>query len=343
MKILGIESSCDDTSIAIVDSEKNIIANEVLSQNNIHKEYKGIVPELAARNHVLFIDKVLKKILNKNNLSLNNIDLIAATAGPGLIGGLLVGLTFAKTLAQVNKIPFIGVNHLEGHALTARLTDNIDYPFLLLLVSGGHTNFYFIEGINKYFYLGGTLDDAIGEAYDKVANILELGFPGGPNIEKLAKKGNEILIPLPKPLIKINNLDLSFSGLKTAVLNVIKNRSKNRIFSSADIAASFQKSISDILCKKITIAINIMNEKKVNYNNVVIAGGVAANKYLRKNLYIEVKKNNKNLYLPPVDLCTDNGAMIAWAGYELYKFGIRSNMNIRASPRWPLEEMKEKR
>jgi N6-L-threonylcarbamoyladenine synthase len=343
MKILGIESSCDDTSIAIVDSDKNIIANEVLSQNNIHKEYKGIVPELAARNHVLFIDKVLKKILNKNNLSLNNIDLIAATAGPGLIGGLLVGLTFAKTLAQVNKIPFIGVNHLEGHALTSRLTDNIDYPFLLLLVSGGHTNFYFIEGINKYFYLGGTLDDAIGEAYDKVANILELGFPGGPNIEKLAKKGNGSLISLPKPLIKKNNLDLSFSGLKTAVLNIIKNRSKNHIFSSADIAASFQKSISDILCKKITIAINIMNEKKVNYNNVVIAGGVAANKYLRKNLRNEVEKNNKKLFLPPVNLCTDNGAMIAWAGYELYKSGIRSNMNIRASPRWPLEEMKEKR
>ncbi|MDA9558655.1 tRNA (adenosine(37)-N6)-threonylcarbamoyltransferase complex transferase subunit TsaD [Alphaproteobacteria bacterium] len=343
MKILGIESSCDDTSIAIVDSDKNIIANEVLSQNNVHKEYKGIVPELAARNHVLFIDKVLKKILNKNNLSLNNIDLIAATAGPGLIGGLLVGLTFAKTLAQVNKIPFIGVNHLEGHALTSRLTDNIDYPFLLLLVSGGHTNFYFIEGINKYFYLGGTLDDAIGEAYDKVANILELGFPGGPNIEKLAKKGNESLISLPKPLIKKNNLDLSFSGLKTAVLNIIKNRSKNHIFSSADIAASFQKSISDILCKKITIAINIMNEKKVNYNNVVIAGGVAANKYLRKNLHNEVEKNNKKLFLPPVNLCTDNGAMIAWAGYELYKSGIRSNMNIRASPRWPLEEMKEKR
>ena len=343
MKILGIESSCDDTSIAIVDSKKNIIANEVLSQNNIHKEYKGIVPELAARNHVLFIDKVLKKILNKNNLSLNNIDLIAATAGPGLIGGLLVGLTFAKTLAQVNNIPFIGVNHLEGHALTARLSDNIDYPFLLLLVSGGHTNFYFIEGINKYFYLGGTLDDAIGEAFDKVANILELGFPGGPNIERLAKKGNECLISLPKPLIKLNNLDLSFSGLKTAVLNIIKNRSKNHIFSSADIAASFQKSISDILCKKITIAINIMNGKKVNYNNVVIAGGVAANKYLRKNLHTEVEKNNKKLFLPPVNLCTDNGAMIAWAGYELYKFGIRSNMNIRARPRWPLEEAKEKR
>ena len=262
--------------------------------------------------------------------------MIAATAGPGLIGGLLVGLTFAKTLAQVNNIPFIGVNHLEGHALTARLTNNIDYPFLLLLVSGGHTNFYFIEGINKYFYLGGTLDDAIGEAYDKVANILELGFPGGPNIEKLAKKGNGSLIPLPKPLIQINNLDLSFSGLKTAVLNIVKNRPKNHIFSLADVAASFQKSISDILCKKITIAINIMNEKKVNYNNVVIAGGVAANKYLRKNLYTEVEKNNKKLFLPPVNLCTDNGAMIAWAGYELYQSGIRSNMDFKASPRWAI-------
>ena len=343
MKILGIESSCDDTSIAIVDSEKNIIANEVLSQNNIHKEYKGIVPELAARNHVLFIDKVLKKILDKNNISLNNIGLIAATAGPGLIGGLLVGLTFAKTLAQVNSIPFVGVNHLEGHALTTRLTDNIDYPFLLLLVSGGHTNFYFIEGVNKYNCLGGTLDDAIGEAYDKVANILDLGFPGGPNIEKLAEKGNDNLIPLPKPLIKKNNLDLSFSGLKTAVLNLIKNKSKSDIFSSADIAASFQKSVSEILCKKIAIAINIIDKKKVRCNNVVIAGGVAANQYLRKNIRIEVEKNNKKLFLPPVNLCTDNGAMIAWAGYELYQNGIRSNMKIRARPRWPLEAMEEKR
>ena len=180
MKILGIESSCDDTSISIVDENKNIIANETISQNQIHKKYMGVVPELAARNHVLFIDKILENILKKNSLKIVDIDLISATVGPGLIGGLLVGLTFAKTLSQVNQIPFVGVNHLEGHALTARLTNSIEYPFLLLLVSGGHSNFYFISEVNKYEFLGGTLDDALGEAFDKVGNLLGLSFPGGP-------------------------------------------------------------------------------------------------------------------------------------------------------------------
>ncbi len=340
MKILGIESSCDDTSISIVDNDKNIIANETLSQNQIHKDYKGVVPELAARNHVLYIDKILRLILKKNQIRITDIDLIAATVGPGLIGGLLVGLTFAKTLSQVNAIPFIGVNHLEGHALTIRLTNEVEYPFLLLLVSGGHSNFYFISNVNSYKFLGGTLDDALGEAFDKVANILELGFPGGPQLELLAQKGDYKKISLPKPLINSKNLDMSFSGLKTAVLNNSK-KGKNDI-SNCDLAASFQKSVAEVLCKKISLAIDISNKESFNFKNVVVSGGVAANNYLRKKIINTVKSKGKSIFFPPPNLCTDNGAMIAWAGYELYRAGLKSKLNMKAKPRWPLENVGER-
>ena len=341
MKILGIESSCDDTSISIVDNKKKIIANEIVSQNQIHKDYKGVVPELAARNHVLYIDILLKRILKKNQLKMTDIDLIAATVGPGLIGGLLVGLTFAKTLSQVNKIPFIGVNHLEGHALTARLTNEVEYPFLLLLVSGGHSNFYFISDVNDYKFLGGTLDDALGEAFDKVANILGLEFPGGPELELLAMQGDYKKISLPKPLINAKNLDISFSGLKTAVLNCKNEMDKNKS-SPGDLAASFQKSVADVLCKKISLAIDISIEEYFNFKNVVVSGGVAANNYLKKKITDTVKLKEKSIFFPPSNLCTDNGAMIAWAGYELYRAGVRSNLNIKAKPRWPLESMGER-
>ena len=197
---------------------KNIIANETISQNNIHRAYNGVVPELAARNHVYYIDKIFKKILFENSLKISDLDLVAATAGPGLIGGVLVGLTFAKTISQVNNIPFIGVNHLEGHAMTVRLTNNVEYPFLLLLLSGGHSSFYFVYETNKYYLLGGTLDDALGEAFDKVANILGIDFPGGPQLEKLAKKGNFNKILLPKPLINTKSLDMSFFRFKNSCI-----------------------------------------------------------------------------------------------------------------------------
>ena len=341
MKILGIESSCDDTSISIIDNNKNILANETISQNQIHKDYKGVVPELAARNHVLYIDKILKRILKKQQLRITDIGLIAATVGPGLVGGLLVGLTFAKTLSQVNAIPFIGVNHLEGHALTARLANKVEYPFLLLLVSGGHSNFYFISGINDYKFLGGTLDDALGEAFDKVANILGLDFPGGSQLESLALKGECKKISLPKPLINTKSLDMSFSGLKTAALNCKSEIEKN-IISRSDLAASFQKSVADVLCKKISLAIDVSNKKFFNYKNVVVSGGVAANSYLRKKILETVKLKNKLAFFPPTDLCTDNGAMIAWAGYELYSAGVKSKLNIKAKPRWPLESIGER-
>ncbi len=340
MKILGIECSCDDTSISIVDSSKTIIANEVLSQNNIHKKFDGIVPELAARNHVLFIDRILEKILIEKKLDMKHINLISATAGPGLIGGLLVGLSFAKTLAQFNNIPFIGVNHLEGHALTTRLTNNTEFPFLLLLISGGHTSFYFVSDSNEYKFLGGTLDDALGEAFDKVAKLLDLSFPGGPLLEELAKTGKSSLVDLPRPLIKKSTLNMSFSGLKTAVINKTKDKGYNNKFYSADIAASFQEAVSDILCSKITLAMKFCDDRLTPFRNVVIAGGVASNKYLRLKISEIVKKNRKNICFPPPNMCTDNGAMIAWAGYELYRKGIRSELNLRARPRWPLEEVR---
>ena len=340
MKILGIESSCDDTSVAIVDSKRNILANEVLSQNDIHKLYKGVVPELAARSHVSYIDFTCKRALEKAGTTIDNINLISATAGPGLIGGLLVGLTFAKTLAQVKNIPFVAANHLEGHALTTRLTDNVKFPFLLLLVSGGHTNFYFVKSVNNYINLGGTLDDALGEAFDKVAKMIGIEFPGGPNLEKIAKKGNENAFLFAKPLIDKPDLNLSFSGLKTSVMRIIREESISDLSTKADIAASFQKTISDILSIKLERAIEKIDTNITNFENVVISGGVASNEYLRMKLKNLVKEKNKECYFPPVSLCTDNGAMIAWTGYERYMKGLKNNLDFPVKPRWPLEERK---
>ena len=338
MKIMGIESSCDDTSVAIVDSNRNILANEILSQNNIHKIYKGVVPELAARNHVSHIDIICKNAFEKSNIKIDDIDLIAATAGPGLIGGLLVGLTFAKTLAQVKKIPFVAVNHLEGHALTTRLTDNTNFPFLLLLISGGHTNFYFVKNINDYKIMGGTLDDALGEAFDKVAKMIGIEFPGGPNLENIARKGNSNSFSFAKPLFDKPDLNFSFSGLKSSVMQITKDIKLKDELVQANIAASFQKTIAEILCLKLERAIEKIESKVESFKNVVISGGVASNTFLRNSLKNVVKDKNKDCYFPPVSLCTDNGAMIAWAGYERYKKGLINNLDFEAKPRWSLEE-----
>ena len=342
MKILGIESSCDDTSVAIVNSKKQILSNERVSQDEIHESYQGVVPELAARNHAYQIDRIAKKALKKADLSLNNIDVIAATAGPGLIGGLLVGLSFAKTLAQVKKLPFIAVNHLEGHALTVRLISEIKFPYLVLLISGGHSNFYFLKNINDYVFIGGTLDDAVGEAFDKVGKVLGLKFPGGPELEKKALKGNEKAFIFPKPLLKKEDTDLnlSFSGLKSHIVKLVNNNKSNLLSENfiEDISASFQKTISDILVNKLKRAINYCNKKFPTYESVVVAGGVASNFYLRKKFIETITSSNKKLYMPPANLCTDNGAMIAWTGYERFKLGFESCLNFKALPRWPLEK-----
>ncbi len=341
MKILGIESSCDDTSVAIVNSKKQILSNERISQDNIHQLYKGIVPELAARNHVYNIDKITMNALKNASLTIDDIDGVAATAGPGLIGGLLVGLSFAKTLAQSKQIPFIAVNHLVGHALTVRLTNNIDFPYLLLLISGGHSSFYYLKNLNEHIYLGGTLDDAVGEAFDKIGKVLGLKFPGGPELEKIALRGNEDAFAFPKPLVDRvpSNLDLSFSGLKSHIINFVNNGSKKLLPATLveDIAASFQKTISEILIDKLEKAIRHCNKNLPNYSSVVISGGVASNQYLRKKFVETIISKNKTPFIPPAKLCTDNGAMIAWAGYEKYKSGISSSLNFKALPRWPLE------
>ncbi len=344
MKILGIESSCDDTSVAIVSSKKEIFSNERVSQDNIHQLYKGIVPELAARNHVLYIDKVTKNAFKKAKLSLSDIDGVAATAGPGLIGGLLVGLSFAKTIAQANNVPFMAVNHLAGHALTARLTSSINFPYLLLLISGGHSSFYYLKSSTEFKFLGGTLDDAVGEAFDKVGKALGLKFPGGPEIEKIALDGDEKAFDFPKPLVnKANsNLDLSFSGLKSNIINKITNNNKN-LFSSnykSDVAASFQSTVAEILTDKLGKAINLCDKIFPGYTNVVVSGGVASNSYLRKRFIELITLRKKIAFIPPAELCTDNGAMIAWAGYEKYKLGITSPLNFKALPRW-LPESKQ--
>ena len=342
MKILGIESSCDDTSVAILNSKKQILSNERVSQDKIHETYQGVVPELAARNHVFQIDRIANKAFKSSGLSLNNIDVIAATAGPGLIGGLLVGLSFAKTLAQVKELPFIAVNHLEGHVLTARLVSEIKFPYLVLLISGGHSNFYFLKNINDYAFIGGTLDDAVGETFDKVGKVLGLKFPGGPEVEKKAVKGNEKAFIFPRPLLrKVNtDLNLSFSGLKSHIIKLVNNNKSNLLSENfiEDVSASFQKTISDILVNKLERAIKYSNTKFPAYESVVVAGGVASNSYLRKKFIETITNNNKKPYIPPANLCTDNGAMIAWAGYERFKLGFESSLNFKALPRWPLEK-----
>ena len=335
--ILGIETSCDDTAIAIVDSERKILSNIVINQNNYHKEYGGIVPEIAARAHLTFIKTALEKSLKKSKKSLNDIDLICATAGPGLIGGLIIGTTFAKTLSWSLKKPYVAVNHLEGHALTARLDSNIPYPYLLLLVSGGHTQLIVVKKCGVYERISTTLDDAVGETFDKGAKMLELSFPGGPEIENCGKKGNEQAFKLPRPMIKSSNPNFSFSGLKTAFSKLVsKTDIKNN---KNDLAASFEKAITDCIIDRTRLGIKLFRKMslKSEKTRLVVAGGVASNSKIRQELKELTTNENVDFYAPPLNLCTDNGAMIAWAGFERFKKYGPSNLNFKPKPRWPLD------
>ena len=286
--ILGIESSCDETSVAIVTRDHKsgkplVLANIVKNQIDVHKTYGGVVPELAARAHSDIIDHLVEIALKKAKLKLKNISAVAATTGPGLLGGLLVGIIAAKTLSSVLKIPFISINHLEGHALSAQLEQDISFPYLLLLVSGGHSEFTIVKKFNNYHRVGTTVDDALGEAFDKIARLLKLGYPGGPQIESLAQSGNENAYDLPKPLIHENNSYFSFSGLKTSVAQLVHKQKKLTPKIKKDIAASFQKTIGDIIKIKTKNAIDeFMKITKPKSINVVVAGGVAANQYLKK-------------------------------------------------------------
>ena len=338
--ILGIETSCDDTAVALVNSKKEILSNIVLNQYNKHFVFGGIVPEIAARAHLEMIREALEKSLNKALVSIDEIDLICATGGPGLIGGLIVGTTFAKTLAWSLQKPFVVVNHLEGHALTARLVYDVDYPYLLVLVSGGHTQIIAVISYGNYKRISSTLDDSAGETFDKAAKLLGLNQPGGVEIEKLSKYGDENVFKLPRPLLKSKNPNFSFSGLKTAFSRII-NQIKLDDQIKCDLAASLQKSISDCIIDRTKLGIkkfksmHILNEKL----KLVVAGGVASNIKIRKDLDNLCKSENITFYVPPIQLCTDNGAMIAWAGYEKYlnrKDDI-SDFSFKARPRWPLD------
>ena len=339
--ILGIESSCDETAVALIrennEGNPEILSNIVSSQVDIHKEFGGVVPELAARAHVEKIDLIAKKALDESGVNLNDVDAVAATAGPGLIVCLSVGLNFGKAIAASLKKPFIAVNHLEGHALSPKLNSKINYPYLLLLISGGHSQYLNVEGLGKYKRLGTTIDDAVGEAFDKTAKLLGIEFPGGPQIEILAKRGDPSKFDLPRPIINKGGCNLSFAGLKTAILRITKKIKTRQ--DKYDLAASFQKTIEEILYKKTKIAFREF--KKINKskkNLFVIAGGVAANKKIRVSLESLSKEENFESVFPPINLCSDNAAMIAMVGLERFKKKQFNNLDFSPKPRWQLDE-----
>ena len=341
MIILGIETSCDETSASIVKEGKNgqceILSNIVHSQISEHAGYGGVVPEIAARSHIQNIDKVVEKSITESGINLKDLDAIAVTSGPGLKGGLIVGVTFAKAMASVLKIPILGINHLEGHALTIRMVENILFPYLLLLVTGGHTQLLIVKNVDDYERLGTTIDDALGEAYDKVSKSLNYGYPGGPVVERMAQKSNLNNIKFPRPLINSGDLNFSFSGLKTAVRREI-NKSKPLDNQMAyNICAEFQDSVIDVILSKLSLAISLFKNKYGIQNpNVVLAGGVAANKKIFSSIKKASEGEKFNISVAPQHLCTDNAAMIAWSGIERLRKEIKSTPVV-IKPRWPLD------
>jgi len=315
MIILGIETSCDETSVSVVRDGKEILSNIISSQIEIHKEYGGVVPEIASRHHIKNIAAIMEESLSEAKVTLDDIDYIAVTYAPGLIGALLVGLSFAKGISYAHDIPIIPVHHIKGHIYSNFVENDVKLPLIALVVSGGHTNIVHIDENHKFTNLGGTLDDAVGESYDKVSRVMGLGYPGGPVIDKLAYLGDKDSIKMPEP--KVGEYDFSFSGIKTSVINYVnKMKMKGETFREEDLAAAFQHKVVEILCKKI---IGAAVEKKVN--NIVIAGGVAANSLLRKELKEKAKKSGIEVYYPSMGLCTDNAAMIAVAGYYKVTYG----------------------
>ncbi len=338
---LGIETSCDETAAAVVrENEKDtadVLSNVVSSQIEEHKEFGGVVPELAARAHLENIEFIIDRALKDSKISLKEIDGIAATAGPGLIVCLTVGLNIGKSIAAFSKKPFIGVNHLEGHALSPGLENKIKFPYLLLLISGGHTQYLIVKDVNHYEQLGTTIDDALGEAFDKTAKMLNLGYPGGPAVEKFSKLGEKNYFKLPEPIINKAGCNLSFAGLKTAVLKESKKINSDEKL-KYNLAASFQNTVNKILYKKTKIAIQEFKKKtKEQKVHLIVAGGVAANKSIRENLKILTKEMNCEVIYPNLKFCGDNAAMIAWAGIKRFKRNLIDSFDISAKSRWPLD------
>ena len=339
--ILGIESSCDETAASLVTENEQgtpvVLSNIISSQIDIHKEFGGVVPELAARSHMEKIDWIVKKAIKDSKCKIEEIDAIASTAGPGLIVCLSVGLSFGKALSVSLDKPFIAVNHLEGHALSPKLNSKITYPYLLLLISGGHSQYLNVYGLGKYKRLGTTIDDALGEAFDKTAKLLGIEFPGGPQIEILAQKGDPNKYNLPKPIFNKGGCNLSFAGLKTSILKITKSIKTDQ--EKFDLAASFQKTIEEILYKKTKIAFSeFEKQNKIKEKKFVVAGGVAANKNIRSMLEKLCIEEHYHSIFPPIEPCGDNAAMIALVGLEKFKIKQFDNLNHPAKPRWPLDE-----
>jgi N6-L-threonylcarbamoyladenine synthase len=334
MLVLGIESSCDETGIALYDTEKGLLGHTLHSQIELHSFYGGVVPELASRDHIKYIIPLINQLLKDSSISIDSIDSIAYTAGPGLSGALLVGSSLAEALAYALNIPSIPVHHLEGHLLAPMLEeDKPSFPFLALLVSGGHTQLIDVKEIGQYEILGDTLDDAAGEAFDKTAKLLGLGYPGGAALSELAEKGITEF-ELPRPLLNTHGLNFSFSGLKTAVLTLVKKQTKLTNTIKENIAFAFQESITDVLVKK-----SIKALKQTGYNKIVVSGGVGANKRLREKLRFHSKNENFKVYFPKLEFCTDNGAMIALAGALRAHLSSKNNYKFSVQPRWKLSEI----
>ncbi|MBP2292351.1 tRNA (adenosine(37)-N6)-threonylcarbamoyltransferase complex transferase subunit TsaD [Azospirillum rugosum] len=339
MIVLGIETSCDETAAAIVSDAREIRADVVLSQLDDHTPYGGVVPEIAARAHLEHLDGLIRRALDESGLGLGDIDAVAATGGPGLIGGVIVGVMTAKAIAAARKLPFVAVNHLEGHALTARLTNDVPFPYLLLLVSGGHCQLLVVEGVGKYSRFGTTIDDAVGEAFDKTAKLLGLGYPGGPLVEKAAARATDPgRFDLPRPMVGRPGCDFSFSGLKTAVRRHVEELSTPLSpDDQADLAAAFQRTVAEVLADRCARAMRRFKELHPQGGALVVAGGVASNKTLRARLQTLADKEGMPFVAPPLRLCTDNAAMIAWAGIERLRLGQTDPLNFAPRPRWPLD------
>lgn len=344
MIILGIETSCDETAVALVRDDKEVLFHQISSQIAEHQLFGGVVPEVAARAHLQILPNLISQAFNQTNLSFKDLSGVAATCGPGLIGGVMVGALMGKALACVHNLPFLAVNHIAAHALTPRLTHEIAFPYLTLLMSGGHTLIALAKGPQDFEILGTTLDDAIGECIDKVARILGLGYPGGPALEILAQKGTlqKNLLPVPKKIFTENpqRFNFSFSGLKSAARRFIENGGIQCDQDRFDLAYTLQYAISQSLSLTLDAVLEYLRDKDMKLNGLVAAGGVAANGYFRQALEKIAQKNNLPFIVPPSSLCTDNGAMIAWAGVEKLKCGLIDGIDFKSRPQWPLDELR---